>query len=100
VDLLEFRPRDWNFYAFIAAIELARGEKGSPPLPAWLEEQYLHSLSRMAQLGAKHIVAVKDTLTMRCIVAAIAAAKGDLELSKMIFHTEDEIGAILSQYSK
>ena len=99
VDILQFRPRDWNFYALIAAIELARAEKGNPPVPPWLEEQYQFSLSRVVEFGAKDILTVKDALTLRGILAAIAAAKGALKLSKMMFLGEDEMDEILSQLS-
>ena len=33
---------DWNTYALVAIIELARTEKQNPGLPAWLEEDYFH----------------------------------------------------------
>jgi hypothetical protein len=35
---------DWNTYAMVATIELARGQRDNPPLPEWLEKDYFKAI--------------------------------------------------------
>jgi hypothetical protein len=42
---------DWNLYAMVAIIELARTEPQNPELPDWLRDDYLRSIQELAQMG-------------------------------------------------
>jgi hypothetical protein len=42
---------DWNTYALLAIIELARTRKGNPELPVWLEKNYLQAIQELAEIG-------------------------------------------------
>ena len=43
---------DWNTYAMVAIIELARGKGNNPEVPTWLEEDYLRAIRELAEIGA------------------------------------------------
>ena len=44
---------DWNLYAMVAIIELARTESGNPKVPDWLREDYFRSIQELGQMGTK-----------------------------------------------
>src|ERR1700733_9584133 len=46
---------DWNPYAIVAIIELARGKGDNPQVPTWLEEDYLPAIRELAEIGAAAI---------------------------------------------
>jgi hypothetical protein len=46
---------DWNTYAIVAIIELARGKDNNPEVPTWLEEDYLRAIRELAEIGAAEI---------------------------------------------
>lgn len=46
---------DWNLYAMVAIIELARTESRNPDVPNWLREDYFHAIEELARMGAKEI---------------------------------------------
>lgn len=66
---------DWNFYAMIATIDLARTENGNPPLPDWLKEDYFTSIRELAKIGASQIMSANDTEAKRAILSVIAISK-------------------------
>ena len=67
---------DWNLYAMVAIIELARTESQNPEVPAWLREDYFHSIQELAQIGTKDILSIEDSDTKRAILGVIAIARG------------------------
>jgi hypothetical protein len=42
---------DWNIYAIVATIELARDSARNPPIPPWLKPGYDHAIQELADLG-------------------------------------------------
>jgi hypothetical protein len=40
---------DWNLYAMVAIIELARTESQNPHVPDWLSEDYFRSIQELAE---------------------------------------------------
>ena len=40
----ERKPDDWNTYALVATIELARGTGKNPEVPEWLKEEYFSAI--------------------------------------------------------
>jgi hypothetical protein len=66
---------DWNTYAIVAVVELARTNHKNPKVPGWLEEDYFHAIKELAALGAAEIFHTEDPETTRAILSIIAIAK-------------------------
>ena len=81
---------DWNPYAIVATIELARTEARNPPLPDFLQEDYLRSLQELAQIGAAQILVVNDLETVRAILSVIALAKGARAHARFLINYSDD----------
>ena len=83
---------DWNPYAIVATIELARTEAKNPPLPNFLQEDYFRSLQELAQIGAEQILKADDLETVRAILSVIALAKGARAHARfLVNYSEDEL---------
>lgn len=83
---------DWNPYAIVATIELARTEEKNPPLPQFLEGSYFRSLQELAQIGAGQILKANDLETVRAILSVIALAKGArAHAGFLINYSDDEL---------
>jgi len=67
---------DWNTYAMVAVIELARGQGQNPPVPEWLEEGYNRAIQELAEIGTRDIVKAKDPEDVRAILSILALSKG------------------------
>jgi hypothetical protein len=42
---------DWNTYALVATIELARGKSGNPEVQDWLSAEYFRAIQDLARKG-------------------------------------------------
>jgi hypothetical protein len=83
---------DWNLYAIVAIIELARTESQNPELPDWLREDCFLSIQELAQIGTKQILPAEDAETKRAILSVIAIAKGLRTHGKfLVEYSEDEL---------
>jgi hypothetical protein len=83
---------DWNVYAMVATIELARTESHNPELPDWLQEDYRRSIQELAQRGAKAISWVEEPEATRAILSVIAIARGLRMHGKfLVAYSEDEL---------
>jgi len=67
---------DWNTYAMVAIIELARGNGKNPQVPEWLEEGYSRAIQELAEIGAAEVLRAKDPEDIRAILSILAIAKG------------------------
>jgi hypothetical protein len=67
---------DWNPYAMVAIIELARTERQNPELPKWLEEDYFRAIGELAEIGAAEILRTREPEAVRAILSVIAIAQG------------------------
>ena len=67
---------DWNTYAIVAIIELARGKGNNPEVPTWLEQDYSRSIRDLAEIGAAEIWRTDEPDAVRSILSVIAIAKG------------------------
>ena len=67
---------DWNTYAMVAVIELARGRGKNPQVPKWLKEGYVRAIQELAEIGAVEILPAKDPEDIRAILSILAIAKG------------------------
>lgn len=83
---------NWNLYAIVAIIELARTESHNPEVPDWLHEDYFRSIQELAQLGTREIWPAEDTETKRAILGVIAIAAGLRTYGKfLVEYSEDEL---------
>ena len=64
---------DWNTFAIVAVIELARKEGKNPDVPGWLEEDYFRAIRELAELAATDGVSLNQF-----IAAAVAEKVGSL----------------------
>ena len=83
---------DWNLYAMVAVIELARTESRNPEVPEWLQDDYFRSIQELAKMGTKDILSADESETKRAILSVIAIAKGLRTHGKfLIWYSEDEL---------
>jgi hypothetical protein len=69
---------DWNPYALVATIELARDEDGDNiDVPRWLEPSYTDALERLACHGIDQLPTAMDSETVRSILSVLAIWKGE-----------------------
>ena len=83
---------DWNTYAIIAIIELARGKGKNPEVPTWLEEDYRRAIRELAEIGAVEIWRTEDPEAVRAILSIVAIAKGLRTHGRfLVEYCEDEL---------
>ena len=91
VDIYPRRGRpDWNTYAIVAIIELARKEGTNPSLPDWLEADYFRAIQELAEIGAGEVLRAEDPDVVRAILSVIAIAKGLRVHGKYLVNYSDE----------
>ena len=90
---------DWNPYAMVAIIELARTNGHNPELPGWLQKDYFRAIRELAEIGASAVLRAEQAEAARAILSVIAIAKGLRTQAKfLVEYTEDELLEIDSQY--
>ncbi len=67
---------DWNTYALVATIELARGSKANPKVPRWAKSAYEAALLELARIGRNELPRATDPEAVRSILALLAIAHG------------------------
>jgi len=83
---------DWNTYAIVAIIELARKEGNNPEVPKWLEEDYHRAIRELAEIGAAEISHAEEPEEVRAILSVIAIAKGLRTHGRfLVKYSEDEL---------
>jgi hypothetical protein len=83
---------DWNTYAMVAIIELAREKGNNPEVPKWLEDDYHRAIRELAEVGATEISGTEDPETARAILSVIAIAKGlPMHGRFLVKYSEDEM---------
>ena len=83
---------DWNTYAIVAIIELARDKGNNPAVPEWLENDYFSAIQELARIGAAEVLTAKDPEAFRAILGIIAIAKGLRTYGKfLVEYSEDEL---------
>jgi hypothetical protein len=83
---------DWNPYAIVATIELARGKGKNPEVPEWLREDYFRAIRELADVGAREILRAKGLDEVRAILSVLAVAKGARTYARFLSHyCEDEL---------
>ncbi len=67
---------DWNTYAIVAVIELARDSGKNPELPEWLKEDYLQAIRELAEVGAAEVLKSTHFEDIQAILSILAIAAG------------------------
>ena len=83
---------DWNIYAIVAIIELARNEGTNPDVPDWLKTSYFNAIEELAGTGSVEILQADDSETVRAILSILAIAKGLRSFGRfLVSYSEDEM---------
>lgn len=67
---------EWNAYAIVAVIDLARDNRNNPDVPNWMREDYFAAIRLLAERGARDILRVKNSDIVRAILSVLALAGG------------------------
>ena len=88
----ERRVIDWNTYAIVAIIELARKEGKNPDVPQWFANDYFQAIRRLAEIGSSEVLRAETAEDVRAILSIIAINKGLRKHgSFLVNYTEDEL---------
>lgn len=88
----ERRAIDWNTYAIVAIIELARRRGNNPDVPKWLKEDYVHAIQQLADIGTIEFLQSEDADVSRAILSILAIAKGLRKHGDILInYSEDEL---------
>jgi hypothetical protein len=93
------QPGDWNTYAMLATVELARREQRNPAIPDWLQEDYDLAWKDLAETGLAELKDATNREVARSILAVLALWKGlGASGGLLIDFTEDELIEMRNQY--
>lgn len=81
---------DWNTYAFVAVIELARGRGKNPEVPEWLKADYFKAIQELAETGTVELMRSKHAEEIRAILSILAIAKGARTHARLLLKYSDE----------
>jgi hypothetical protein len=83
---------DWNPYALVATIELARGKRGNPDVLECDRPAYTAALHALAACGLRELPTATDQPTVRSILALLAIVYGAPTYGRLLVEfTEDEV---------
>jgi hypothetical protein len=89
---------DWNTYALVATIELARGRDDNPDVPDWCRGAYDQALRHLAKTGLEELPHAADQETVRSILGILAIVHGARTYGRLLIEfTEDEVSELEEQ---
>jgi hypothetical protein len=89
---------DWNVYAMVATIELARDNPSNPHVPGWLLDSYQHSIAELAQIGLVELQRTNDPDLIRAILSILSLWKGARTYARMLIEfSESEVRELEEQ---
>jgi len=89
---------DWNTYAIVAIIELARKGGKNPDVPPWIEHDYFKAIRELAEIGTKEVLQAENAEDVRAILGVIAIEKGlRIHGELLLKYAEDELREIVSE---
>jgi hypothetical protein len=90
---------DWNTYAIVAIIELARTDRENPEIPKWMVDDYFHSIGKLAEIGATQVLLTNEPEAVRAILSVIAIDRGLRTHGRfLVEYSEDELLDIESRH--
>jgi hypothetical protein len=81
---------DWNPYALVAVIELAREKGKNPALPEWLKDDYCEAIQDLAKIGSVEVLRAKNAEELRAILSVLALAKGARTYARVLLENSEE----------
>ena len=81
---------DWQTYAIVATIDLARNQGSNPDIPDWLELGYFKAVGELAEVAASEILQADTPEAVQSILAILAIAKGHRIYGKLLAHYSEE----------
>ena len=89
---------DWNAYAIVATIDLARDNSVNPRVPDWLQDAYEKSITELAQLGLVELQQTTDPNLVRAILSVVALWKNARTYARMLIEfSEPEVRELEEQ---
>ena len=89
---------DWNTYAIVAIIELARKEGKNPDVPRWIADDYFQAIQVLAKIGTTEVLHAEVAEDIRAILSVIAIERGLRMHGKfLVNYSEDELTDIESR---
>jgi hypothetical protein len=86
---------DWNAYAIVTSIELARNVGNNPDVPLWLRQGYEDAMKKLAMIGLGELPHANDKETIRSMLATLAILKGARTYARIIIdYSEDELNEL------
>ena len=83
---------DWNTYAIVAIIELARNEGNNPDVPQWIADEYFQAIRILAEIGTTEVLRAETAEDVCAILSVIAIEKGLRGHGKFLLnYSEDEL---------
>jgi hypothetical protein len=83
---------EWNSYALVAAIDLARDADGNPPVPDRIAPEYSLAIQALADLGRHQIESAASLTEVRSILGILALHKGArLQAHFLLDYEPDEL---------
>jgi hypothetical protein len=83
---------NWNIFAIVAIIELARNEGTNPDVPKWLKEGYFRAITELAEIAVTEIFRTNEPDTVRAMLSIIAIERGLRTHGKfLVNYSEDEM---------
>jgi hypothetical protein len=90
---------NWNVLAICATIEQQRHLGKNPALPPLYEHYYQNGLAELKKFIVDNIGSIKDEVTFRSALSALAACNRHIKLSKAIIEMSDDVlDEFLGQY--
>lgn len=84
-------PMDLSFVLFPTRVEIARLTGRGPDIPDSLNLAYYRSLKRLLECAIRHTGEDWDDSTAVLVMAAMAAAKGRIELAEALNNLDDDV---------
>lgn len=81
---------DWNTYALVAIIELARKAGSNPDVPQWLADDYFQAIRELAEMGATELLRTEDADDVRAILSVLAIHKGLRVYGNLLLNYSEE----------
>ena len=76
--------RDWNLYGLAGLIEIERHRKSNPPIPDWLNADYLAAWGDLEKLALRDLADASERELIQTALAVIALARGQLRLGAFL----------------
>lgn len=93
------RDADWQAYALVGSIELARTLPQNPTPPDWLQGHYFSALRRLGELAISELPKATTDEQLGSMMGAIALSKGDRPRAQLLLEfTKDELEEMIAQY--